>query len=374
MLTAQGLRSKSIVCLNSKGQLEDIIECENIDSQSGVEFYNGILIPDMVNAHSHLELSYLRSAIEKGGGFARFAEAIGRLRGKFSMEQRIGAAEFWDAKMYAEGIGAVADICNGSSTAELKSKSKIAYYNFAELFGLEATSSSILDDVLADFKAIGQPVSTTPHSTYSLNKEAFRSAINNSDSNMPLSIHFMESDAESLLFDKKGHLWDWYERRGSKVDFLDESSPVDRIINNISGTRKVMLVHCTKISKTDIARLVDHFGDNLSCVVCPESNHYIESSTIDIEILRQSGCRIAIGTDSLASAEGLSMIDQIKYFEHVPLEERLRWITTNGAEALGLKGRVGVIEKGAKTGIVLVSGIDFQTMSLTANASTKRIV
>lgn len=374
MLTAQGLKSKSIVCLNSRGVVEDIIEVSNIDSQSGVEFYNGILMPDMVNAHSHLELSYLRGAIEKGGGFARFAQAIGALRGGFSMEQRLDAAEFWDAKMYAEGVGAVGDICNGASTVKLKSRSKILYHNFAELFGLNTSNADVLDGVVADFRALDLPICVTPHSVYSLNKQAFESAVNHSDQSMPLSIHFMESDAEALLFDKRGHLWDWYVDRGSNVDFLDELSPVDRIINNIPSWRKVMLVHCTKISKNDISRLVDHFADNLTCVVCPQSNLYIENSTIDIDVLRSSGCRIAVGTDSLASADSLSMIDQIKVFEDVPLEERLRWVTVNGAAALGIESRMGVIEKGSQTGIVLLSGIDFDTMRLREDAFSRRII
>ena len=40
-----------------------------LDRMEGIEFYAGILIPGMVDAHCHLELSYLRGAIAPGGGF-----------------------------------------------------------------------------------------------------------------------------------------------------------------------------------------------------------------------------------------------------------------------------------------------------------------
>lgn len=374
MLTAQGLQSQSIVCLNSCGVVEDIVRCNNIDSQSGVEFYNGILIPDMVNAHAHLELSYLRGAIESGRGFAHFAESIGRVRNDFSLTERLAAADLADAKMYAQGVGAVGDICNGTTTIEIKKRSKITYSSFAELFGLATVDLSPIEGVLADFRATSLPISPTPHSVYSLNKAAFGAAVAANDSSATLSIHFMESDAESELFARKGHLWDWYSRSGRQVDFLDELSIVDRIINNIPASQKVMLVHCTKASGEDLARLVAHFNKNLTCVICPASNIYIEGQTIDIEVLRRSGCRIAVGTDSLASAHNLSMIDQIKMFENVPLVERLRWITEGGARALGLDDRLGVIEKGATTGIVLVSGVDFETMTLRENACSRRII
>lgn len=327
----------------------------------------------MVNAHSHLELSYLRGAIASGEGFAGFAQAIGRVRNNFVEGERERSALFWDSKMFAEGVGAVGDISNGTSTVGVKSSSKIYYHTFAELFGLSTQDLGPISGAVAGFKAANLPVSTTPHSVYSLNKKAFNLAVN-ANAQSTLSIHFMESDAESELFSQRGHLWQWYSRSQMNVDFLDELSPVGRIINNIPSSRKVLLVHCSKITDIDITRLVDHFGDNLSCVVCPRSNKYIEGSTVDIEVLRRSGCRIVVGTDSLASTDNLSMIDQIKEFEGVPLEERLGWITINGAQALGLENRLGVIAKGARSGLVLVSGVDFESMTLRKDAFAQRII
>ncbi|MDE7128983.1 MAG: cytosine deaminase, partial [Alistipes sp.] len=71
------------------GSIVSVEQCDRIDSMAGVEFYSGILCPGWVNAHCHLELSYMHGAIADGTGFAGFAREIGRLRGGYSRQQRL---------------------------------------------------------------------------------------------------------------------------------------------------------------------------------------------------------------------------------------------------------------------------------------------
>ena len=108
-----------------------------MDSQAGVEFYSGILLPDMVNAHCHLELSYMKGRIPPGGGFTAFAKGMGTARTGATREQRVAAAEDADAVLWSQGVGAVGDVCNGDSTFALKRRSRIGYTNFLELFGIK---------------------------------------------------------------------------------------------------------------------------------------------------------------------------------------------------------------------------------------------
>ena len=99
-----------VIELDDNGVITNIIESSNIDSMASVEFYPGILIPGMINAHCHLELSYLHNQIEEGSGFAGFARAIGAVRNNFTTEERLRASRVADAKMWDEGVEAVADI------------------------------------------------------------------------------------------------------------------------------------------------------------------------------------------------------------------------------------------------------------------------
>jgi imidazolonepropionase-like amidohydrolase len=91
-------------------------------------------------------------------------------------------------------------------------------------------------------------------------------------------------------------------------------------------------------------------------------------------MLRQKGCNICIGTDSPASNDSLSIIEELKCFRGIPLEELLGWATHNGAAALGYGDTLGTIAVGRRCGIVVISGVDFSTMTLTERASARRIL
>ena len=78
-----------VIELDDNGVITNIIESSNLDAMASVEFYPGILIPGMINAHCHLELSYLHNHIEEGSGFAGFARAIGAVRNNFTTEERL---------------------------------------------------------------------------------------------------------------------------------------------------------------------------------------------------------------------------------------------------------------------------------------------
>lgn len=370
------LRS-AIVCVDAQGVIRDIETPVSIDSMAGVEHYSGMLVPGFVNAHSHLELSYLCSAIESGGGFTAFAAAMRAVRGGFTEHQRCVAAAFHDAKMWAEGVDVVADICNGDTTFDLKRSSKIKYVNFLELFGLQSESAEQLDGVADSARKFGLRYTVTPHSTYSLNRKAFNSAIDaahKADSRLPLSIHFMESPAEAELYDGRGEMWEWYRKCGFATDFLQYGSPARRIVECIPPDRRIMLIHNCYVSSGDVQMLCTHFGTNLTWVLCPRSNDYISGVTPPIELLQRSGARIAVGTDSLASNRSLSMIDELRFLGDLPLTTLIEWATIGGAEALGMDDEYGSIEIGKRCGLVLLKDLDWDRMKLTEKSTSQRIL
>ena len=94
------LERNIVIEVDSQRRIVAIDRVAKIDTCAGVEFYSGILLAGMVNAHCHLELSYLRGAIAEHTGFAGFAREIGRVRNNFSDEERIAAATAADAQMW----------------------------------------------------------------------------------------------------------------------------------------------------------------------------------------------------------------------------------------------------------------------------------
>ncbi len=362
---------RAILSLNADGIITDISTADSLDAQPGVEFYSGILIPGMVNAHCHLELSALCGAIPPGGGFAGFARAMRGVKRDTDDRQRAIAAQ--DALLWQQGVAAVADISNGDSSFDCKRSSRVDYLTLLELFGMNTLSSQHLVQVAHQAAAAGLRYGLTPHSTYSLQRGPFAEAVAMTPGQL-LSVHFMESEDEQQMFRREGEMWAWYGEQGHDPDFLGYGSPAGRIVAQVPGDRSILLIHNTFITEEALDRLTAHFGGRVTFVLCPRSNRYLTGALPPVELLRRKGVRIALGTDSLASNTSLSMVEEMKMFPEVPLGELLRWATASGAEALGLSATLGTLEVGKAPGVALLTGIDWQTMTLLPDASTRRIV
>ena len=356
-----------IVEVDSDGTITHIRHCDNIDREASVEFYPGILIPGMINAHCHLELSYLRGTIAEGVGYANFASEIGRVRGGFSVEERLRAATIADATMWEQGIEAVADIANDDLVMHIKEQSKIEYKTLFEFFGLNNHDTQAVESLASKYKS----AYATPHSTYSVQQQEFNYLC--SSNRELLSLHFLESENEALLFQHKGSLHEWYNRMGWRCDFLEYGTPAHRVAECIPQDCNLLLVHNSCATATDVTT-IESVLHGCTWVLCPESNRYISNLCPPASMLDEMGCRIAIGTDSLASARTLSMVDNMRLLAGVPLEKILTYATINGAKALGIEATKGSIDIGKRPGLVIIDNIDYATMSLTDESHSYRLL
>ena len=358
--------TRPVVECDPEGRITSITQWDRLDTLANTEFYAGALTAGFVNAHCHLELSYLRGAIERGTGFGGFARAIGLVRGNYTMEERTQALAAASSRMWAEGVQAVGDIVNDDSSFDHKRRSPIRYHNFAELFGLN-TPADAMNHLLGE-----ENTSLTPHSTYSLQSASFAAAAQ-SDT---LSIHFMESPDEEALYRGEGSLAAWYGRMGWECDFIHYGSPAERLVGQVASDKKVLLVHCCCLKEDDLAKILSHFVAPPTFVVCPQSNNYISGLRPPIGLLLKHNARVAIGTDSLASNDNLSIIEELKRLPEVPLAKRIEWATAGGAEALGLADEIGSLEAGKRPGIVLIEGIEERNgeLQLLPSATTRRLI
>ena len=361
------LERNAVITVEQDGTILSIEQPEVLDSCASVEFFPGIITAGMINAHCHLELSYLAGAIAEGQGFAGFAREIGRVRGNYSNEERIHAADIADALMWEEGVQAVADIANDALVMDIKRRSKIEYITLFEHFGLNNNSTDAIFALAAEHSA-----NVTPHSTYSVQDRPFREICNRGEG--VISIHFLESKAERELYSGGGSLAEWYARMGWECDFLHYGTPAKRIAESVPSDRKTLIVHCVECLPEDVEVIDSHINGGATWVVCPESNRYISGTTPPIKMLRDMGCRIAIGTDSRASARHLSMIENLRLLGDMPLEELLSWATIDGAKALGMEHKLGSIEVGKCPGLVLIEGVDLQNMRLTEESKSRRLL
>lgn len=348
--------------------------------KENVEFHNGIMIPGFVNCHCHLELSDLSGKILPGKGLAGFILDIRTVRDQTIKESNITASKS-DKMLFDEGIVLCADICNTNITFEIKKKSHIEYINLLEVFGVdpekaEKRFSEIVQLSEAAMSA-GLVYYVVPHSTYSLSLPLLRMVRSATSSNRVTSIHFMESAAEEeFLSNHSGPIKESYLRSGLRITHETVSDHVTAVLNEITRSGNLILVHNTFAGKEIVRKL--HERKNLFWCLCPRSNLYIENHLPQIEMLVEEGCEIVMGTDSLASNSSLSILEEIKtiqnHFSSIPLEILIRWATLNGAKALCRGSQYGSIDSGKRPGLLLIQDADLVNLKLTRESKIKRLI
>ncbi|MDE6778353.1 MAG: amidohydrolase family protein [Alistipes sp.] len=366
LLPDSTLLPSPLVTVDGDGCILAVESVSDVDRREGVEFYPGLLVPGFVNAHCHLELSHLGGFVPRRCGFAGFARAMGAARGRFTDEERSMAAAAAAAAMWHEGVAAVGDISNGPASFAVKAASPLRFRNWVELFGLGVRDAEALRPLLDRPNA-----SLTPHSVYSVQDAPFRAIC--AAGREPLSIHFMESAGEAELFAGRGELAEWYAAQGWTCDFLGYGMPSERIVESVPADRSVVLVHDCHVTQPDIDIIMSHFSAPVWWCLCPRSNDFISGVRPPVELLRRNGLNICIGTDSMASNDSLSMLEEVRALSDMPLAEALVAATLGGAQALGFDD-LGAVEPGRRPGLAVVSGVDFDTMTLRDTAAARRVV
>jgi cytosine/adenosine deaminase-related metal-dependent hydrolase len=332
-----------------------------------ITHYEGLLVPGFVNTHCHLELSHLKGQIETRTGLLGFVQAIMKLR--TSDEEAIDLAMLRaDREMFENGIVAVGDISNQVISRGTKLGSPIYYHTFLEVMGFNPSTAQESIKRALEFKEKFNPlkVSIVPHAPYSVSAALFKELrINGETNDEVLSIHNQETEDENLFFERKeGDFLDLYRFLGLDIEFYRPSgkTSLQTYLPMLSNKLKTLLVHNTFTSSADV-EFAEAYNPNLYWCLCPNANLYIENRLPDVEMLRNSGVKITLGTDSLASNTRLSIFAEMQTLQinfGVDFEELLKWATINGAEFLGVQERYGSLEIGKRPGINL---IDFEEIS-----------
>lgn len=358
------LNSDAVIVLNTDNSIEDLISFKDIDPTK-IEHFEGIICPGFINSHCHLELSHLKNAIPQHTGIVDFGLEIIKNRNSVPEELQIEFMQQADLEMYQAGIVAVGDISNTKLSIQPKKKSSIYYHTFVELIGLNPEKSTSVFDagrqILTQFIIKDLSCSLAPHAPYSTSPILI-DLISQicSEIGHPTTIHNQESKAENDFFNSKsGDYLRLYEALKLSLDFFNPTnkSSLESVLPFFNTNLKTQLVHNTFSSQQDID-FANKFHPNLYWCLCPNANLYIENTLPDIEQLVKSNCTLTLGTDSLASNTGLSILNEIntiiKHKPSIPLKKLLKAATYNGAQFLGIEDKFGSFEKNKTPGINLL--------------------
>lgn len=334
--------------------------------------FDGVICPGFVNAHCHLELSAMVGMLPRGAGMKAFVHMMLSRREGFSPEhERFAAAHALKAAAES-GTALLADVANTDAAYPLYDEGGgVEVVGFREALGLNPDAAeSIFDRASAEIRD-----HLTAHALYSLSDELWNLWRQKKPPG-PVSLHLLESPEERDFFDGGDDLNNFFLSLGLKPIPPDAARLFERLAQ-LPTHEPTLFVHLAHARKIEIDFILQNFSRPYFCF-CPRSNLYIHGTLPDFSIFDFDSGRVCIGTDSLASNDDLSMVEELKTIqqaaENVSLESLLYCATRNGADFLGLGSRYGTLRAGAAPGLVGITNVSDDAKRLSIDSRAVRLL
>jgi cytosine/adenosine deaminase-related metal-dependent hydrolase len=337
-------------------------------NRNDVDLGEVALMPGLVNAHTHLELSHLRHQVPAGDEFVSWIRHIMAARRLHPDPLAPGILQALDQAIreaVACGTALVGDISNTLATFGPLASSPLAGVVFNEVIRFRARDADVVvSDALRQIRELATGglvrAALAAHAPYSVGPAVFRALRRaNDESGGPCSVHLSESRAETEFIKSGTGLWrslleeigswdpSWAPPAATPVEYLEREGFL---------SDRVLAVHGVQMSMDDLQRLRSH---DATLVTCPRSNQHTGAGAPPIASFYESGVRVAVGTDSLASCPDLNVFSELHAMRalapSVPPAALLDSATRQGARALGFTSDFGSLEAGKRARVLAVA-------------------
>jgi 5-methylthioadenosine/S-adenosylhomocysteine deaminase len=337
-----------------------------------IDLGEAILMPGVVNAHVHLDLSFLRGRLED----RTFPDWIAELlllkrQAALTAEEALTTARWSCVEAIAAGITTIATTEDGAAGFDAIIGSGMRGIAYHEVFGPDPAQA--VSALAAAREAITLRreretrhvrVGISPHAPYSVSDALYRAvAAFARHERLPLAVHIAEShDEQDLVTCGDGTFAARLRARGIATP-ARARSPIALL--HAAGVLELapLLIHCTHADGADTALLA---AAGASVAHCPVANARLGHGIAPIAAFHESGVGVAIGTDSVASNNRLDLFEEARLAQMLQraflgdatlltAERLLHMITIDGARALGLDARIGSLETGKEADLCCVS-------------------
>ncbi len=342
------------------------------DRAADIDLGNVAIVPGFVNAHTHLELSSLSDespTIRVEDELEWLRRVIGQRRGSSDATYRVTAAENVRSSI-AAGTTLLAD----STTAGLSwgpiSGAPIRAVVFAEVIGLRRDRGLMTDAAAWEWLKTVRPeaqvaacsrVGLSPHAPYSTSGWLYHKAVS---SRFPLMTHLAEMPEElELLETREGPMREFLEEIGAWDDEWEPIGPrpSDYVRRGELRNADWLIAHGTYIDPEDFWQFRPEAApDNkrVAIAFCPRTHARFGHKAHPYRQLLERGAIVCLGTDSLASAETLGILDEMRFLhrrdESLSGELLLTMATLFGAWALRAELSTGSLKVGKSADLAVV--------------------
>lgn len=318
-----------------------------------------LLLPGLINLHTHLEESILRGheKCEQETFAAWLAKKSSRIksapREEMSMAIRLGVRE-----AIANGITSLMDCSRTDlSCAILKEEPIRSWVVFETHPESSEAEQRLLEDLDRRINASGrgERVAVGPHALFSLAPQAHKLLAGTAATRGYLwSAHLAESAEELQAFtERQGDLFFHLTRKKSWPFTGAERGPMYYAITNNLIPNGGICVHCTYIDGQELSLLA---AKNVSIVLCYQYSRELGHKPFPLDVAFRRGVNLCIGTETPTIGRPMNLFDELyqlkSAYPHIPASEILRWVTQNPARALGCGDQLGSLAVGKKADII----------------------
>ncbi len=347
------IEGERIVAIGSKDSIKD-------QSAPTLYYDQHVIIPGLVNCHTHLDLSGSKLAINPGDPFTQFLSKVIQFRRNLSPAQLEQDYKKGLQQILQSGTTLVGDIHTADIGYPLLNQTPIHSVLFREAIGLPKENArnawSKLAQWLKDHPSTDRcKIGISPHAPYTVRAYLFRVIASYATIHqLPVAIHLAESpDEEELMLGGESPLAAFLANLGvlAEEGFVKSYAEIAQYYHHV---KNVHYVHTNNLYSDD-----PNFK-NAYRVICPRTQRqfgYVGGPIEEIRRGRMPLKRVALGTDSLASNPDLDLFREMQFLYQLRpdcAEEILRMGTLTGAEILQWHKQTGSITPGKYADLLIM--------------------
>jgi len=325
-------------------------EPENFVADKVIDGKNRLVIPGLINTHTHAYMSVFRNIADDLEFNDWLFNRILPLEDKLNPDDIYRGTLLGALEMIATGTTSYVDMTinmEGSVKAALESGLRARVSRGLVGEGANEGGAVRIKENLDYLKYKNDLVSIIlgPHAPYTCDPEYLKIVTETAkEHNLPLTIHLSESLKEI-----------------EDIKYLYGCSPIELMEKIGLFDVPTIAAHCVQLSDNDIEILARR---GVIVASNPISNAKLANGFAPLVKMNKAGVNISIGTDSAASNNPLNMFSDMNFVSlvhkgklHDPLaisaEDTLKFVYCGGEAAMGEK--VGKIEEGYKADIAILN-------------------
>jgi cytosine/adenosine deaminase-related metal-dependent hydrolase len=334
-------------------------------------FGKSILMPGLVNAHCHLELTAMRGFLEDLDFRRWILRLVNARNAVLDHDALLDSARYGLEEGIRAGITSYADTSESGVGLLAMREAGVRGIMYQEVFGPDPAQCEAqigaLKRTVEGQRYLETPlvrVGISPHAPYTVSDELFRASARLArEQGLPIAIHIAESAMEqALVAEGTGAFADALRARGFDVT-PRARTPVSLLENLGILDLSPLLIHCVRVDDRDIASIA---RTRSPVAHCPASNAKLGHGVAPLVDLRRAGITVGLGSDSMASNNRMDILEEARLallmararsgsVDAPSATEVVELATAGGARAIGISDVVGTLEVGKQADLAAFS-------------------